>query len=86
MASVDGYKSCDYDDHVSAVDMQKRLSTALTDVHRAWATERREWHSAVREWAAYCRAVQPGPNIADTMLKFIGDPPHDYASDAGAKP
>lgn len=38
----------------------------------------------VREWAAYCRAVQPGPNLADTMLAFIGDPPHDYAGDGEA--
>lgn len=36
----------------------------------------------VREWAAYCRSCQPGPNIADTMLEFIGDAPHDYTSDA----
>ena len=40
----------------------------------------------VREWAAYCRSCQPGPNIADTMLKFIGDPPHDYQSDRETQP
>ena len=38
----------------------------------------------VRGWAAYCRAVQPGPNLADTMLAYIGDPPHDYTSDRGS--
>lgn len=40
----------------------------------------------VREWAAYCRSCQPGPNIADQMLKAIGDPPHDYSqSETGAE-
>ena len=45
MASVDGYKTCDFDDHVTKAQLQERLSTALTDVHHAWANERREWES-----------------------------------------
>jgi hypothetical protein len=54
----------------------------FTDVQgRNWVSE--ETYDAivaeVREWAAYCRSCPPGPNIADTMLKFIGDPPHDYS-------
>jgi hypothetical protein len=44
-----------------------------------------ELKDEVREWAAYCRAVQPGPNLADKMLAYIGDPPHDYTSDTEVK-
>lgn len=64
-------------------DEQKEIRrlNAIIDRFLAYHNEQK---TEIREWAAYCRAVQPGPNLADRMLAYIGDPPHDYTSDADA--
>ena len=68
------------DPSIAMLKAENRRLNAIVDRFLDYQQENK---IEIRKWAEYCRAVQPGPNLADTMLAYIGDPPHDYAPGKG---